>query len=181
MKLKQRMTKAIAKSATLLLLGTTVLGSSTYIYAQSIPESPNSILASNLRTGTTVNSQAQFENRVLELVNIERKKVGLKALQMDENVRNVARLKSEDMRKKNYFDHISPTYGSPFEMLKTYSISYKSAGENIAKGQTSPEAVVKAWMNSPGHRANILSKNFTHMGVGYVASGSYWTQMFIGK
>lgn len=130
---------------------------------------------------TNVSTQTQFENRVLELVNVERQKAGLNALQMDESVRNVARLKSEDMRVNKYFDHTSPTYGSPFDMLKKFGISYKSAGENIAQGYSTPEAVVNGWMNSSGHRANILNASFTHMGVGYDANGHYWTQMFIGK
>ncbi|SPT92496.1 YkwD protein [Bacillus subtilis] len=85
------------------------------------------------------------------------------------------------MKDKNYFDHQSPTYGSPFDMMKSFGISYKTAGENIAKGQKTPEEVVKAWMNSEGHRKNILNPNFTHIGVGYVESGSIWTQQFIGK
>jgi uncharacterized protein YkwD len=84
------------------------------------------------------------------------------------------------MRDKGYFSHTSPTYGSPFNMLKSFGISYKSAGENIARGYTTPKAVVDGWMNSPGHRANILNSSFTEIGVGY-ASGNYWTQMFIGK
>ena len=130
---------------------------------------------------TNVSTQTQFENRVLELVNVERQKAGLNALQMDESVRNVARLKSEDMRVNKYFDHTSPSYGSPFDMLKKFGISYKSAGENIAQGYSTPEAVVNGWMNSSGHRANILNASFTHMGVGYDANGHYWTQMFIGK
>ncbi|MFC9275224.1 CAP domain-containing protein, partial [Bacillus spizizenii] len=88
---------------------------------------------------------------------------------------------SRDMKDKNYFDHQSPTYGSPFDMMKSFGISYKTAGENIAKGQKTPEEVVKAWMNSEGHRKNILNPNFTHIGVGYVESGSIWTQQFIGK
>ena len=130
---------------------------------------------------STVTSQTAFENRVLELVNEERAKNGLSALQMDESVREVARVKSSDMSKNNYFSHTSPTYGTPFEMLKSYGISYKSAGENIAQGSTSPEAVVNGWMNSSGHRANILNANYTHIGIGYEADGNYWTQMFIGK
>ena len=88
------------------------------------------------------------------------------------------------MIDKNYFDHTSPTYGSPFDMMKQFGISYKSAGENIAMGQNSPKEVVTAWMNSPGHRANILNSSFTDIGVGIAknSSGSiYWTQMFIGK
>ena len=85
------------------------------------------------------------------------------------------------MKNKNYFDHTSPTYGSPFDMMKSFGISYKAAGENIAMGQKTPEQVVQAWMDSPGHRANIMNSSFTHIGVGYVASGNYWTQQFIGK
>ena len=76
------------------------------------------------------------------------------------------------MQTKNYFSHTSPTYGSPFDMMKAYGISYKSAGENIAMGQRSPEEVVQAWMNSQGHRENIMNPNFTHIGVGHVATGT---------
>ena len=132
-------------------------------------------------TDTNVSTQTAYENKVLELVNAERVKQGLKPLEMDESVRNVARLKSQDMQKNNYFSHTSPTYGTPFEMLKKYGISYKSAGENIAQGYQTPEQVVKGWMNSSGHRANILNASYTHIGIGYEANGNYWTQMFIGK
>ncbi len=137
---------------------------------------------STTNTSTTnTSTQAANENKVLELVNAERAKQGLKALQMDESLRNVARLKSQDMSKNKYFSHTSPTYGSPFDMLKKFGVSYKSAGENIAQGYKTPEAVVTGWMNSSGHRANILNAKFTHLGVGYEASGNYWTQTFIGK
>ena len=85
------------------------------------------------------------------------------------------------MQTKNYFSHTSPTYGSPFDMMKAYGVSYKAAGENIAMGQRSPQEVVQAWMNSQGHRENIMNPNFTHIGVGHVTTGNYWTQMFIGK
>ncbi len=128
-----------------------------------------------------VSSQVAFENKVLELVNIERAKQGLKALAMDESVRKVARVKSTDMAKNKYFSHTSPTYGSPFDMLKSFGISYKSAGENIAQGYQTPQAVVTGWMNSPGHRANILNASYTHIGIGYEANGNYWTQLFISK
>ncbi|MCY8454754.1 CAP domain-containing protein [Bacillus spizizenii] len=122
-----------------------------------------------------------YEKKVVELTNAERQKQGLKPLQIDETLSKSARAKSQDMKDKNYFDHQSPTYGSPFDMMKSFGISYKTAGENIAKGQKTPEEVVKAWMNSEGHRKNILNPNFTHIGVGYVESGSIWTQQFIGK
>jgi uncharacterized protein YkwD len=85
------------------------------------------------------------------------------------------------MHDNRYFSHTSPVYGTPFQMTKSFGITYRSAGENIAHGQTSPQAVVNAWMNSSGHRANILNASFTQIGVGYVADGHYWTQMFIGK
>jgi len=122
-----------------------------------------------------------FEKQVVELTNKERAKNGLAPLTLDTELSKVARVKSQDMSTNNYFDHTSPTYGSPFDMMKQFGISYKAAGENIAKGQATPEEVVEAWMNSEGHRANILSSKFTHIGVGYVAKGNYWTQQFIGK
>ena len=124
---------------------------------------------------------SSYESEVVRLVNLERQKNGLDPLKEDWQLSRVARYKSEDMRDRGYFSHTSPTYGSPFEMMKSFGVSYKSAGENIAKGQATPEAVVKAWMSSSGHRANILSKSFTHIGVGYAKSGHYWTQMFISK
>ncbi|WP_242280898.1 CAP domain-containing protein [Bacillus cereus group sp. BfR-BA-01347] len=126
-------------------------------------------------------SLSEFEQRVVELTNAERAKQGLPALKVDTELSKVARIKSEDMQKNNYFDHNSPTYGSPFDMMKKFGISYTSAGENIAQGQRTPEEVVQAWMNSAGHRANILNNGFTHIGVGYVESGNYWTQQFITK
>jgi len=130
---------------------------------------------------TTQSSLSAFEQQVVDLTNNERAKYGLAALKIDTDLSKVARAKSQDMSTNNYFDHNSPNYGSPFDMMKSFGISYKAAGENIAKGQTTPEEVVKAWMNSEGHRANILSEKFTHIGVGYVKDGNYWTQQFIGK
>ena len=149
------------------------------------PQIPNINL---IYVGQTINiptiASQSFEQQVVDLVNKERAKVGLKALTSDWEVARVARFKSEDMRDSNYFSHNSPTYGTPFQMIKSFGISYKSAGENIAAGQATPEAVVKAWMNSSGHKANILSSSFTHIGVGYAKGGSYghyWTQQFISK
>ena len=126
-------------------------------------------------------SVTAFEGEVVRLVNQIRKENGLKALTQDWQLSRVARFKSKDMTDLGYFSHTSPTYGSPFDMMKDFGISYKSAGENIAKGYSTPEAVVNAWMNSPGHRANILNSSYTHIGVGYVADGNYWTQMFVGR
>ncbi|MBC7325576.1 MAG: sporulation protein [Moorella sp. (in: Bacteria)] len=125
----------------------------------------------------------EFEQKVVELVNAERAKAGLKPLTADSRLARVARLKAEDMRDKNYFGHDSPTYGSFFNMLQKYGITYRTAGENIAAGYRTPEAVVAAWMASPGHRSNILNPSFTAIGVGYAKGGSYsnyWVQEFIG-
>ena len=109
-----------------------------------------------------------------------RKANGLKPLTENWELSRVARYKSQDMHDKNYFSHTSPTYGTPFTMIKNFGISYKTAGENIAMGQKTPQQVMDSWMNSSGHRANILNASYTQIGVGYVASGNYWTQMFIG-
>lgn len=121
---------------------------------------------------------------VLKLVNEERTKANLKPLTLSTKLTNIATMKSKDMAENNYFDHNSPTYGSPFEMLQKYGVQYKAAGENIAAGQKTPEEVMHSWMNSSGHRANILNANFTELGVGYYEGGSYgvyWTQTFIGN
>ncbi len=130
----------------------------------------------------TDTSISNTEREVVRLVNIERQKAGLAPLKIDSKLCQIAKLKSEDMKKKGYFSHTSPTYGTPFDMLKQFNVTYKTAGENIAKGQKDAKAVVDAWMNSPGHRKNILSKSFTHIGVGNVkGSSNYWTQLFISK
>lgn len=126
-------------------------------------------------------SQAE---QVLKLVNEERAKNNLKPLKMSEELRSIANLKARDMADKGYFDHNSPTYGSPFQMLQKFGVHYKSAGENIAAGQKTAAEVMQSWMNSSGHRANILNASFTEIGIGYYEGGSYgtyWTQIFIGN
>ncbi|WP_054860395.1 CAP domain-containing protein [Gracilibacillus sp. JCM 18860] len=136
---------------------------------------------SNTQEQNDTEQLSQFEQQVVALTNEERQKQGLSALEIDTELSKVAREKSNDMATNGYFSHNSPTYGSPFDMMKQFGISYKTAGENIAKGQQTPEEVVNAWMNSEGHRANILNPDFTHIGVGYVEQGNVWTQQFIGK
>lgn len=124
---------------------------------------------------------SSYEQKVVELVNVERQKAGLSSLSLDAAVSNVARIKSKDMADNNYFAHQSPTYGSAGDMLNKFGIKWSAWGENIASGQRTPEAVVTAWMNSAGHRANILSSNYSKIGVGYVTNSSgtpYWTQIF---
>ncbi|MEW6771414.1 MAG: CAP domain-containing protein [Bacillota bacterium] len=120
----------------------------------------------------TADEQAMFE-----MVNRERLKAGLKPLSLDPALTKLARLKAEDMVRLNYFSHISPTYGSPFEMMRAAGISYRTAGENLA-GASSVERAFSALMNSPGHRANILSPAFTRMGIG-VAEGSLYGKIFV--
>jgi uncharacterized YkwD family protein len=124
---------------------------------------------------------SQAAAKVIELTNAQRRQNGLPDLKADTQLSGVAQKKSEDMKQKNYFSHTSPTYGSPFDMMRDFGVTYKTAGENIAQGQQTPEQVVDAWMKSQGHRENILSPKYTHIGVGYESAGNHWTQMFIGK
>ena len=131
-------------------------------------------------TDTSSSTASDYEKKVAELVNEIRAEYGLSSLKLNTELCDVARAKSQDMKDKNYFSHTSPTYGSPFDMMKTFGISYRTAGENIAMGYSTPEKVVDAWMNSEGHRANILNASYKEIGIGYVSGGNYWTQMFIG-
>lgn len=119
---------------------------------------------------------------VLKLVNQERQKAGVQPLTLSDKLTNIAYTKAKDMADKNYFSHQSPTYGSPFDMLKQFGVSYSYAGENIAAGQKTAEEVMDSWMNSSGHKANILNKNYTQLGVGFYRGGEYgtkWVQLFI--
>lgn len=137
--------------------------------AQSVPAQSNS-----------QSSLSAYEREVVTLTNKYRAQYSLAPLSIDAHLSDIARMKSQDMRDKGYFDHNSPTYGSPFEMMKRFGVTYRTAGENIAMGYRTAQSVVDGWMNSPGHRANILNKSFTKIGVGYAADGNYCTQMFIG-
>ncbi|MEF3307162.1 CAP domain-containing protein [Paenibacillus sp. GYB003] len=123
------------------------------------------------------------ELQMVELVNKARQEASLSPLTVDAPLSEVARLKSEDMAEHNYFSHQSPTYGSPFEMMSQFNISYSSAGENIACNQT-VQGAHETLMNSPGHRENILNPTFTHIGVGIVDGGKCGkivTQQFIAR
>jgi uncharacterized YkwD family protein len=128
-----------------------------------------------------------FELQVFRLVNMERTSRGIPALTLNSTLAELARLKSTDMRDNNYFGHNSPLYGSPQQMLDRFGVEWRASAENIAAGPTTPEEVVRVWMNSTGHRANILDRRFTDTGVGYVAGNptseyrTYWTQLFIQR
>ena len=125
------------------------------------------------------NSQSSFASQVVTLVNAERAKAGLTALTVDTNVTKAANVRAKEIVSS--FSHTRPN-GSSFSTALTESgAKFKGSGENIAWGQTSPEAVMKAWMNSDGHRANILNKNYTSIGIGHYQDASgrdYWTQLF---
>lgn len=132
---------------------------------------------------TTTSSLTADELETFNLINQQRANNGLSALKVDNELQRVARIKAQDMVNNNYFDHNSPTYGTPFNMMKNFGITYKSAGENIA-GNSSNSGAVTAWMNSPGHRANILNSNYNYTGLAVVSSpryGKVYVQMFIGK
>lgn len=138
---------------------------------------------SSSNSGTQTSNMNSDEKEVFDLINKQRTNNGLDALKNDSEIQRVARIKAQDMVYNNYFSHTSPTYGSPFDMLKSFKISYKTAGENIA-GNPSNSSAVTAWMNSSGHKANILNSNFNYTGIGVVNSPKYgkmYVQLFIGK
>lgn len=157
------------------------IGTQEIIDANTQMPNPNLIYPNQVLNIPNIDSIKSVEQEVVRLVNIERQQVGLKPLKEDWELSRVARHKSIDMYQRGYFSHTSPTYGSPFDMIKDYGINYRSAGENIAQGYRTAQQVVNEWMNSSGHRANILNNGYTHIGVGYYEQGSYWTQMFISK
>ena len=154
------------------------------IYPGSLSSNGNTGNSETQNNTTTISSQMNSdEQEVFNLINKQRTDNGLTALKNDNEVQRIARIKAQDMVNNNYFSHQSPTYGSPFDMLKSFGISYKSAGENIAANSSNSGAVT-AWMNSSGHRANILNSSYNYTGVGVVSSPKYgkmYVQMFIGK
>lgn len=158
------------------------IGVSEIINANPEIKDPNLIYPGQKINVPNINDIKTLESEVIKLVNQERSKRGLELLKANWQLSRVARYKSTDMRDKNYFAHNSPTYGSPFKMMEDFGLKFTAAGENIAKGQRTPKEVMNSWMNSPGHRNNILSPSFREIGVGVAKdkNGSYyWTQMFM--
>lgn len=152
------------------------------IYPNTSSNNSSSSNSSN-NTKITTSELTADEKEVFNLINAKRTANGLSALKIDDEVQNIARIKAEDMVDNNYFSHTSPIYGSPFDMMKKFGIRYNTAGENIAGNSTNVGAV-EAWMNSQGHRANILNNSFNYTGIGVVKSPKYgkiYVQMFIGK
>lgn len=138
------------------------------------PSSPETEV-SQPQTGASAYAQA-----LLSLVNETRAQYGLAALHLDAELCACAQLKAQDLHDARYFSHESARYGTAFDMMRSFGISYRTAGENIAMGYDAPGAVLAAWMQSAPHRANILQGSYTTLGVGYVADGGYWAQWFLG-
>lgn len=158
------------------------IGISELIAANKQLKDPNMIYVGQKINIPEASPLQSLEAEVIRLINIERTNRGIPALKTNWQLSRVARYKSQDMINKNYFSHQSPTYGSPFDMMKSFGLRFSAAAENIAYGQRTAKEVVNAWMNSPGHRANILSRSYTETGVGAAkkANGTlYWTQMFM--
>ncbi|MFW6306426.1 MAG: CAP domain-containing protein, partial [Bacillota bacterium] len=139
----------------------------------TIPDTPNEDTDTS-----TPDSELQ---QLISLINQERRKNGLLSLVEDPELSRVARVKAQDIIDNNYFSHYSPTYGSPFDMINEFGIEYQYAGENLAQN-TSVAKAHEALMNSSGHRKNILSPNFTHVGIGIKKAerGYIYVEMFIG-
>jgi len=158
------------------------VGLSEIISANPQIKNPNLIYPGQKINIPKIDDIKSQENEVIRLVNVERAKYGLPALKANWQLSRVARYKSQDMVDKGYFSHTSPTYGSPFKMMEAFGIKFSAAGENIAMGMRTPAEVMNAWMNSPGHRNNILNNSFNEIGVGLAKDSKgrqYWTQMFI--
>ncbi|MFM8980431.1 MAG: CAP domain-containing protein [Planctomycetia bacterium] len=132
--------------------------------------------------GTMSSAELAYAQEVLRLVNVERANNGLSALQWHEQASQVAYAHDVDMDVRNFFSHINPSGQDPLDRVVAAGITgFSSVGENIARGQSSPAEVMSAWMNSTGHRANILNSGYTHLGVGVHAAGDiWWTQVFLG-
>ena len=131
-------------------------------------------------TQNNQNTTKQFQQEVLRLVNKERAAEGLAAMVLDETLCNAAMVRAEEITK--VFSHTRPDGRDCFSIFKELGIQYRAVGENIAAGQQTPASVMDSWMNSQGHRENIMSKEFNKLGVGYVKTtsgyGSYWVQVF---
>ena len=146
-----------------------IVGMITKDYVTISGNTTNTNQTTNTSSGT---KGSQDEEYVLKLINDYRSKNGVSKLNMGSKLLKMARLKAEDMVKKEYFSHTSPTYGSPFDMMKNYGLSYKSAGENIA-GNPSLDAAVNSWINSSTHRENLLSASYNYVGIGISKSPIY--------
>jgi uncharacterized protein YkwD len=129
----------------------------------------------------TSDGLARTASEVIALTNAERAAAGLRPLGVDERLTAAAQAHSADMVTRGFYSHTSPDGSQPWDRARAAGATHRGIGENIACGQRSPAEVVEGWMNSPGHRANILKPDFTQIGIGYAGggqAGSYWTQLF---
>ncbi len=143
------------------------------------PDAPDNNQPENPSLPDTDTENADFVRQVVDLVNRERAKAGLSPVTADTSIQAAAQVRAREIEKS--FSHTRPNGSSFSTALTQQGVTYRGSGENIAWGQKTPEQVMNGWMNSEGHRANILNKNFTKIGVGYHqnASGTnYWTQLF---
>lgn len=158
------------------------IGVTELIKANPQLRNPNMIYVGQRINIPSIDDVKALEQQVIDLVNKQRAARGLQQLKANWELCRVARFKSQDMIDMKYFSHQSPTYGSPFTMMQSFGIRFSNGGENIAYGQRTPQEVMNSWMNSPGHRANILSATYNQIGCGVAKSSNgtyYWTQMFI--
>ncbi len=138
-------------------------------------------------TATPTPLPSDFASQVIALTNVERQQDGCGDVTNNTQLANAAYGHSQDMGLNDFFSHTGSNDSSPWDRIQAQGYNYSTAGENIAAGYSSPEAVVAGWMNSPGHRANILNCSFVHIGVGYYYLANdqgnvnyyhYWTQVF---
>ena len=158
------------------------IGVSELIQANPQIKNPSMIYVGQKLSIPSIDNVKTLEQQVIDIVNRNRVSAGLAPLKANWELCRVARYKSQDMINKGYFGHQSPTYGSPFTMMQSFGIRFSAAGENIAYGQRTPQEVMNGWMNSSGHRANIMSSVYNQIGVGVAKASNgtyYWTQEFI--
>jgi uncharacterized protein YkwD len=142
---------------------------------------PSATKSSAKKASRSSSGKTSFQSQVVKLTNKERAKAGCKALKSNTALKTAAQKHSADMAKKNYFSHTGKDGRSPFDRMTDAGYAFSAAAENIAAGQRTPGDVVEGWMNSEGHKANILNCTYTEIGVGYAKGGSYgtyWTQNF---
>ncbi|MEG1705617.1 MAG: CAP domain-containing protein [Clostridia bacterium] len=144
------------------------------------------MIKQNLVKKTTIKNNENVQDNaslIIKYINDKRKGNGIKPLIINSKLNEIAVLKSQEMIKKDYFSHTSPSYGTPFKMMKNFGITYKTAGENIA-GNTTMKKAVDSWMASETHKKNILSNAYNYIGAGATISDKYGyiiDVMFIGK
>lgn len=128
-------------------------------------------------------AQSRFDAQLLQLTNEQRRRAGLQPLRLSSKLGQAAQSHAGDMAKNNIFSHTGSNGSTMVDRIKSVGYSYSTIGENIAAGESNPQATIQQWMNSPGHRRNILNPSFTEIGFGYTAAPNtqyrhYWVQVF---